>query len=137
MTTSRPVERALLDTSVFIARESGRSIDSRSLPDEGYVSVVTVAELHVGVLAAPNTSIRSQRLATLEAARGVEALPITSEVARHWAELRVRLAEEGRRANVNDLWIAAVAQANNMPVVTQDGDFDVIEMVGGPPVIRV
>ena len=128
---------ALLDTSVFIARESGRRLSVGALPEEAAVSVVSVAELHAGVLAAVDTSTRARRLATLEAVQAVEALPITVEAARRWAELRVRLAEQGRRAKVNDLWIAAVAQANGMDVVTQDDDFDAIEAVGGPVVVRV
>ncbi len=73
----------------------------------------------------------------MEAVSAVEALPVTAEAARRWAELRVRLAEQGRRAKINDLWIAAVAQANGMDVVTQDDDFDVIQEAGGPPVVRV
>jgi len=89
------------------------------------------------VLAAGDTTTRSRRLATLDAVSVVEALPVTAEAARQWATLRVRLAEEGRSAKVNDLWIAAVAAANGMDVVTQDGDFDAIEGVGGPAVIRV
>ncbi len=128
---------ALLDTSVLIARESGRRLDVDSLPEQTAVSVVTVGELHAGVLAAVDTASRARRLSTLEAASAVEALPITVEAARRWAELRVRLAEQGRRAKVNDLWIAAVAKANGMDVVTQDDDFDVIEEAGGPAVIRV
>ena len=127
----------LLDTSVLIASESGRRLDVSSLPERTAVSVVTIAELHVGVLAAADTPTRSHRLSTLQAASGVEALPITAEVARRWAELRVRLAEQGRRAKINDLWIAAIAKANGMDVVTQDDDFDVIEQAGGPSVIRV
>ena len=67
----------------------------------------------------------------------VEPLPVTAEAARQWASLPVRLPEAGRSAKVNDLWIAAVAAANNMDVVTQDTDFDAIEAVGGPAVIRV
>jgi len=132
--TARP---ALLDTSVLIAREAGRRLDTDSIPDQTAVSVVTLAELHAGVLAAGDTTTRSRRLATLDAVSVVEALPVTAEAARHWATLRVRLAEEGRSAKVNDLWIAAVAAANGMDVVTQDGDFDAIEGVGGPAVIRV
>ena len=128
---------ALLDTSVLIARETGRSIDAPAIPQRTAVSVVTVAELHVGVLASPDTATRARRMATLERAAGLEPLPITSEVARRWAELRVRLAEEGRRAKVNDLWIAAVALANGLDVVTQDDDLDVIASVGGPVVVRV
>jgi predicted nucleic acid-binding protein len=128
---------ALLDTSVLVARESGRRIDVGSLPAEAAISVVTLAELHAGVLAAPDTAVRARRLATLEAIGVIEALPVTASAARRWAELRVRLAEQGRRAKINDLWIAAVAQANSMDVVTQDDDFDVIEAVGGPRVVRV
>ena len=128
---------AVLDTSVLIARETGRRLRSERLPEQTTVSVVTIAELHAGVLAAPDTATRSRRLATLEAVSVVEALPVTVEAARHWAELRVRLAEQGRRAKVNDLWIAAVALANDMDVITQDDDFDVIEEAGGPVVVRV
>lgn len=129
--------RALLDTSVLIARESGRSLDAESVPEETAVSVVTLAELHLGVLTASDTQTRARRLATLDAVAAVDALPVTAEAARHWAMLLTRLAEEGRRAKINDLWIAAVASANGMDVVSQDDDFDVIEMVGGPTVIRV
>lgn len=127
----------LLDTSVFIATETGRSLNVGSIPDETAVSVVTIAELHAGVLAAGDTATRARRLSTLEAVSGVEALPITTEAARRWAELRVRLAERGQRAKINDLWIAAVAAANGMVVVTQDDDFHVIEGAGGPSVLKV
>ena len=49
----------------------------------------------------------------------------------------MRLAEQDRRARINDLWIAAVEQANGMDVVTRDEDCDVIAGVGGPMVVRV
>ena len=132
--TARP---AVLDTSVLIARESGRRVEVDSLPEQTTICVVTIGELHAGVLAAADTATRARRLSTLGAASVVEALPVTAEAARRWAELRVRLAELGRRAKVNDLWIAAVALANDMDIVTQDDDFDVIELSGGPTVIRV
>ena len=132
--TARP---AVLDTSVLIARESGRRVEVDSLPEQTTICVVTIGELHAGVLAAADTATRARRLSTLGAASVVEALPVTAEAARRWAEVRVRLAELGRRAKVNDLWIAAVALANDMDIVTQDDDFDVIELAGGPTVIRV
>lgn len=134
MSPGRP---ALLDTSVLIASEVGRRLNTAAIPEQTAVSVVTMAELHAGVLAATDTATRSRRLATLDAASIVEPLPVTVEAARRWAMLRVRLAEEGRRAKVNDLWIAAVAAANGLDVVTQDTDFDAIEAVGGPAVIRI
>jgi len=129
--------RGLLDTSVLIASETGRLLDTNALPDEVFISVVTIAELQAGVLAAADTATRARRLATLDSVAGLEALPIDVVAAGHWATLRVRLAEEGRRIRVNDLWIAAVAAANDLPIVTQDADYDSLATVGGPQVIRV
>jgi predicted nucleic acid-binding protein len=127
----------LLDTSVFIASETGRSIDEARLPEEAAISVVTVAELHVGVLAAPDVDTRARRLATLNAVADVETLHIDEPVAAAWARLRVHLAESGRRLNVNDLWIAATAVAHGLPVVTQDDDFAPVEGAAGLVVVGV
>ena len=131
-----PAERGLLDTSVFIAGESGRDLDEASLPDESAISPITVAELHVGVLAAVDVDTRARRLATLEAVGDVETLPIDN-VAATWALLRIHLAESKRRLNVNDLWIAATALTHDLPVVTQDDDFDPVEGVSGLQLVRV
>ncbi len=129
--------RGLLDTSVLIASESGRALDTGLLPDEALVSVITIAELHAGVLAARDTQTRARRLATVESLANHEPLVVDSGAARAWASLRVRLAESGRRVNMNDLWIAAIAVANDLPVVTQDADYDPLESIGGPTVIRI
>jgi len=129
--------RGLLDTSVFIAQESGRQLDSTSLPDEGYVSVITLAELEAGVLAAADQTIRSRRLATLTRISAVAALPIDVAAAAHWARMRVRLADRKRRVNVNDLWIAAVALAHDLPVYTQDRDYEPLAELGELRVVKV
>jgi predicted nucleic acid-binding protein len=129
--------RGLLDTSVFIASESGRLIDEALLPDEAAISVVTLAELHVGVLAARDVDTRAQRLATLDAVTDVETLAVDEAVAAAWARLRVHLAASGRRLNVNDLWIAATALAHDLPVVTQDEDFRPVQGAAGLVVVAV
>jgi predicted nucleic acid-binding protein len=125
-----PEPEGLLDTSVFIARESDRPLDAEAIPDHVTVSVVTVAELQAGVLAAKDTETRSLRLATLEVLSDLASLPIDDAVAHQWARLRVLLADAGRRVNVNELWIAATAVANGLPVVTQDDDFDPLADLG-------
>lgn len=132
--TPRP---ALLDTSVLISRDIWRPLDVELVPEQTAVCVVTIAELHAGVLAAPDTETRARRLATLDAISVVDPLPLTVEAARLWATLSVRLAEQGSRADPNDLWIAAVAAANGMDVVCQSDGFNAIEAVGGPWVIRI
>jgi predicted nucleic acid-binding protein len=129
--------KGLLDTSVFIALESGRPLDEERIPDETAVSVVTLAELQAGVLAAADVDVRARRLATLEAVGDIELIDIDESAARTWARMRVHLVEIGRRVNVNDLWIAAVAASRGLPVVTQDDDFDPVEGVAGLQVVRV
>ncbi len=115
--------RGLLDTTVFIAAEAGRRLDEEALPEESAISVVTVAELHAGVLTARNTATRARRLATLHAVRDIPALPVDEAVAVAWSRLRVHLLEVGQRVNVNDTWIAATAVAHGLTLVTQDDDF--------------
>ncbi|ETZ31087.1 ribonuclease VapC5 [Mycobacterium intracellulare MIN_052511_1280] len=127
----------VLDTSVFIATESGRPLDAALIPDQVGTTVVTLAELHVGVLAASTSDIRAQRLATLESIADIEALPVDDDAARMWARLRIHLAETGQRVRINDLWIAAIAASRGLPVVTQDDDFAVLDGAANLTVIRV
>lgn len=116
-------KRGVLDTSVFIATESGRELDEDALPTESAICVVTLAELHAGVLAARDVDTRARRMATLSTVADIELLSIDEAAAITWARMRARLAEAGRRVNVNDLWIAACAASRELPVVTQDDDF--------------
>ena len=132
-----PIHRGLLDTSVFIALEQHRDIDIARLPLEQFVSSITRGELLAGVHAASTAEVRSVRLATIEALAGFSTLSADSAAATHWAKLRHAVAVAGRRPNVNDLWIAAVALAHDMPVITQDDDFNILSDLGGPDVIMV
>lgn len=117
------MSRGLADTSIFIAQESGRPLDSGRLPAELAVSIITVAELRAGVLAAADVTTRDRRLETLTEALRLDPVPIDDDVARAWARLRVALREAQRRLRVNDSWIAATALALGVPVVTQDVDY--------------
>ena len=126
--------RGLADTSVFIARESGRPIQASLLPDELAVSIITIGELRAGVLAARDVTTRDMRLATLTAAMTLNPIAIEDDVAAQWARLRVLLRDSGQRMPVNDSWIAATAMALQVPIVTQDDDYiNLAEL----PVIRV
>jgi predicted nucleic acid-binding protein len=116
-------ENGLLDTSVFIARESGRSLDE--LPPHVAVSVVTIGELQLGVLAAENDAARARRADTLELARAADPIPISEAVMTAWARLvsDCRNADVHRTIRLTDALIAATAIAHGLPVVTQDADY--------------
>ncbi len=123
------VQRALADTSLFIAVEAARPL-AAELPRSLAVSVVTVGELRLGVLTAEGAQ-RVGRLDTLTRALLLEPLPVDDAVAAAWAGLRLALRDAGVRMPLNDSWIAATALAHGLPVVTRDSDFD------GVPGLRV
>ncbi len=126
--------RGIADTSVFIARESGRPLAENDLPDELAISVITIGELRSGVLAAVDVETRDRRLATLSEALGLDPLPIDQAVAEAWARLRVLLRDMQKRMPVNNSWIAATAMSLGVPVVTRDEDY--VE-VPGLKIVRV
>lgn len=124
--------RGLLDTSVFVAIETDRPL--ADLPAEAAVSVITLGELHAGVLAAVDPAARARRLATLSFAEaGFEAIPVDARAAQIWGRLVVAARAAGRRSPVNDAWIAATALVHDLHVVTQDRDYEGL----GVPVVRV
>lgn len=129
--------RGLLDTSVFIAIESGRDLRSESMPLTAAVSAVTKAELRAGIFVADDIETRDRRIKTLELVTRIPLLPVDAEVSNAWAQMRAYLAASGRRADANDMWIAATAAAHEIPVFTQDADFDAFDGVAGLTVIPV
>ena len=128
------MSQGVADTSVFIARETSRPLNTDALPDELAVSVITIGELRSGVLAADNVETRDRRLSTLLGALSLDPLPVDALVAEAWARLHQELRVRRRRMPVNDSWIAATAIAHGVPVVTQDDDY---ADVPGLAVVRV
>jgi predicted nucleic acid-binding protein len=135
--SSQEDSRGLLDTSVLIAIESGRSLRTEAIPATIAISVVTKAELRVGIFAAENIETRDRRLATFELANRIVSLPVDDAVSRAWAQMRAYVRASKQKVRINDMWIAATAAAHEIPVVTQDEDFDALNGVAGLTVIPV
>lgn len=116
------MSRAIADTSIFIAQEAGRELGD--LPEEIAVSVITAAELELGVLRATEPEARAIRLATLSRVQATyPLLSIDPEVASCFARLASAELARGRRLRRHDTWIAATAMRHNAAVLTQDADF--------------
>ncbi len=117
--------RALLDTSVLIGELPP--------PDdvEAAISVVSITELHFGVLVADDDDERARRTARLSVVEATfDPLPISVEVARVWGRLAAAVARRGgnpRRRQI-DLAVAATAQVEGVPLLTENvGDFRIID----------
>ena len=114
---------AILDTSIFVAIEQSRPL-ARPLPAQVGVSVITLAELELGVLMAKDGESRATRMATLTRVREQTAgLPADERVASAYARLAAAELQAGRKPRVHDTWIAATALTHGGEVWTQDEDF--------------
>ena len=90
--------------------------------------MITVAELRIGVLVAADPAVRAERMRTLSEVEKLNALQIDDDVAREFAEIVAEARRRRQRPKILDSLIAATARALDVPVYTQDADFD--EMPG-------
>lgn len=115
--------RAVLDTSVLIGEDAPGDV-------EAAISVVSLTELHFGVLLATDDDERARRTDRLAAVEATfDPLPVTVEVARAWGRLAAAVRQRGgqpRRRQI-DLAIAATASVEHVPLLTHNtADFQII-----------
>ncbi|MCK9875493.1 type II toxin-antitoxin system VapC family toxin [Frankia sp. AgPm24] len=111
------MSRGILDTSVLVAT------DVAPIPGELAISVISIAELHFGVLVARTSETRANRLARLSALqRRFDPLPLDEAVADSYGRLAARVVEIGRQppARTMDLLIAATAHAHDASIYTRN-----------------
>lgn len=117
-------QRVILDTSVLIGESAPGDV-------EAAISVVSLAELHYGVLLCAGDpdelALRTDRLGRIEAA--FDPLPVTADVARAWGRLAAAVRTRGAqpRKRQLDLLIAATAVEEHVPLLTHNvPDFQII-----------
>jgi len=94
---------------------------SPELPDEAAISVVSLAEIRLGVLVAANAIERAQRLDRLvELELAYSPLPVDDDVAGSYAAIVASERERGRRPRAMDALIAATALARGLTLYTRD-----------------
>jgi predicted nucleic acid-binding protein len=114
--------RTILDTSLVIATYVA------PIDGELAISVITLAELHFGVLVAKEQKVRSERLRRLLVLqRKFDPLPLDEAVAASYGQVAAAVVEAGRqpRARSMDLLIAATAHAHSARLCTRNAaDFE-------------
>lgn len=115
--------RVILDTSVLIGADAPHEVAAA-------ISVVSLTELHFGVLIAAEDDERARRTDRLAAVEATfDPLPVTPEVARAWGRMAAAVRRRGgqpRRRQL-DLAIAATAFVEQVPLLTHNmADFGII-----------
>lgn len=111
----------LLDTSVVVDLDR---IHAQLLPQRSMISALTLAELASGPHAATDPAERARRLDRLQRVEAaLDALPFGAAAARAYGRVYAATTEVQRKprgARAVDLMIAAVAMANELPLVTRN-----------------
>ena len=123
----------LLDTNhwSFIQRQNQFVLARlQTLPGEAtiYMPVIAQAELLAGIELVTGEKRKSELRTLYEQviADATDILPITSEVAEQYADIFATLRRSGRPIGTNDIWIAAIARAHNLTLVSNDNHFQYV-----------
>jgi predicted nucleic acid-binding protein len=109
---------SLLDTSVLIAPERpGLS----ELPPSAAISIISLGELHAGVLLARDDGVRDARRRRLDAVRSAFSPLIVDEpVAERYGQILAFARSQRRTEKATDLLIIATAAATGRTLYTRD-----------------
>jgi predicted nucleic acid-binding protein len=126
------VTRYLLDTNIISnitkLQPSGSLIAwmSEQADEDLFIASLTVAEVWYGVLEKPAGKKRTQLEAWFQGPEGPRALfagrvlPFDEKAGLNWARLMAEGAKAGRPRSALDMILAAIAEANNCVVVTDN-----------------
>ncbi len=122
------LEQGILDTSTVLQLAR---VDPGTLPPAPRVTAITLAELVVGPLVAPEERERAIRQAhLLEVEASFDPLPFDEIAARAFGSVAESLRRSGRKASARsyDALIAAIAISRGLPVFTLNPrDFEGID----------
>jgi tRNA(fMet)-specific endonuclease VapC len=116
----------LLDTCVVLEL-GGDRLDPADLPEQQWISSVTLGELSVGPVAAATAEERARRqlrLQVVEATFTESILSYDADAARTFGRVVANVIAAGRssRSRTSDLQIAAIAIAHDLPLHTINVD---------------
>jgi toxin FitB len=112
------VSAGLLDTSILIAPGGD---DLAALPPTAAISIISLGELHAGVLLARDEGTRDNRRRRLEAIRAAfSPLVVDEPVAERYGEILALARQQGRTEKATDLLIVATALATGRMLFTRD-----------------
>jgi predicted nucleic acid-binding protein len=119
----------ILDTNALSALADGEpSLRGIIAGSSGpYVPVIVLGEYHFGVLESRHRESRLRWLAELM--RYWQVLDISTETAVAYAHIRGQLKRSAAPIPSNDVWIASLAVQHELPLLSDDAHFDLVDGV--------
>jgi tRNA(fMet)-specific endonuclease VapC len=132
------VIRLCLDTSAYSHFKRGHGPAVEVLSHASWVGMpaVVLGELRTGFLLGGRLQRNEAELGRFLANPVVEVLDVDDEATHIYAEIVVALRHAGRTVPTNDIWIAALAARNGVPVLTYDQHFALIARISARVLAR-
>ena len=117
----------ILDANVIIDVFRGHipTIERLEKLTHTYIPVIVLGELYYGANKSNRTQKRIEQIEALE--QVVTILYTTENTAMLYGTIKNQLKENGTPIPENDIWIAAIAMEVNLPLLSNDKHFDLIE----------
>ena len=127
----------IIDTNVYSMANKGHVGAINLFKNSTIILIPTIvlAELRTGFLGGGQNYKNSRIFDRFMADSRVDTINIGVDTTNVYAELAVFAKKHGRVLANNDIWIAALALENKMPLATFDKDFSVFESFLGKDLI--
>lgn len=118
----------VIDTNVYSGFMRGQSGSVKALREahEIHLPLIVMAELLAGFSAGKQEPRNRHLLAQFMASPRVQIMMPDEKTAQHYAEVFADLRRQGTPIPSNDLWIAALARQNRLPLLSFDAHFRVV-----------
>jgi tRNA(fMet)-specific endonuclease VapC len=118
-------DTVLLDTSIIVAHFRNDPALADTLKSTTlYIRLTVLGELYYGAF---KSGHRDKTLKQLQEFLRVCAVLLSEELtAEYYGHIKADLERIGSRIPENDLWIAAIAQEHQLPLVTRDRHFSLV-----------
>ena len=130
-------QKMIIDTNVYSMANKGHAGATNLLKNSTIILIPTIvlAELKAGFLGGGQNHKNSRIFDRFMVDSRVDTINIGYDTVPFYAELAVFAKKSGRVLANNDIWIAALALENKMPLATFDKDFSVFESFLGKDLI--
>jgi predicted nucleic acid-binding protein len=119
----------ILDTTAYSEFNRGdlRLKKWFSAEHEIIIPLIVVGELRAGFAAGSKQAENKQLLQRFLDSPNVITITLSNKTTQHFADIYLQLRQSATPIGTNDMWIAALALEENVPVLTLDSDFSYIE----------